>query len=289
MDEETGVENKEQAIIPAHQQTVDFYGDPIPVAQTPDGEFYVPLNPLTTFLGLSFGGQRSRVLRDPVLSARTRMVTMARSDGRQRAMLCLPLDLLPGWLFGIETSRVRADLVEKLTRYRAECFRVLWNAFKQDVMPPPPSGTGLSGAQLALEIATAIQHLAQQQVEMETQLGQVAGKQEVIADYLRGYIRDQQQWRQQTESRLGGLEMRLDPANVVTEEQAAEIALAVKNVGKVLETQGERAGYSRVYSEMYRRYRISSYKNLPRARYEEVLAWLHSWFEDLDKAKGTQT
>src|SRR5262245_9752561 len=122
MDEETGVDKKEQALVPSRQQTVDFYGDLIPVAQTPDGEFYVPLNPLTTFLGLSFGGQRSRVLRDPVLAARARMVTMARSDGRQRAMLCLPLDLLPGWLFGIQPGRARPEIEVKLIRYRAECF-----------------------------------------------------------------------------------------------------------------------------------------------------------------------
>jgi hypothetical protein len=33
---------------------------------------------------------------------------------------------------------------------------------------------------------------------------------------------------------------------------------------------------------MYRRYRISSYKNLPRARYAEVLAWLAAWYQELE-------
>jgi hypothetical protein len=33
---------------------------------------------------------------------------------------------------------------------------------------------------------------------------------------------------------------------------------------------------------MYRRYRVSSYKNLPRARYTEVLAWLAGWAQELE-------
>jgi hypothetical protein len=32
---------------------------------------------------------------------------------------------------------------------------------------------------------------------------------------------------------------------------------------------------------MYRRYRISSYKNLLAVRYQEVLDWLHGWFAEL--------
>jgi hypothetical protein len=48
-------------------------------------------------------------------------------------MLCLPLDLLPGWLFGIQPTRARPELVDKLKRYRRECFRVLWNTLKGDL------------------------------------------------------------------------------------------------------------------------------------------------------------
>jgi hypothetical protein len=37
-----------------------------------------------------------------------------------------------------------------------------------------------------------------------------------------------------------------------------------------------------VYAELYRRYRISSYKNLPATQYEAVLTWLHGWYQELD-------
>ncbi len=42
------------ALVPVQEQIVDFYGDKIPVAQTPEGDLYVPLRPLTDFLGLAF-------------------------------------------------------------------------------------------------------------------------------------------------------------------------------------------------------------------------------------------
>src|SRR5689334_19773106 len=127
------------AITPLREQIVDFYGDNIPVAQTPDGGLYVPLRPLTDFLGLASGPQRRRVARDEVLAEGARLVVMQGADGRQREMLCLPLDMLPGWLFGIQPTRVRPALADKLKRYRAECFRVLWQAFKGDVLPTPPA------------------------------------------------------------------------------------------------------------------------------------------------------
>jgi hypothetical protein len=261
------------ALTPLHERIVDFYGDAIPVAQTADGGLYVPLRPLTDYLGLTFSSQRLRVLRDDVLAGQARLVVLARSDGRHVEMLCLPLDLLPGWLFGVQPSRARPELVDKLRRYRLECFRVLWQAFKGDVLPAAPADD-LSGAALALEIATAVQHLARQQLDIETRLSDIGGRHQVMADYVRGFIK-------KTDQRLTALELQLSSGATISEAQAAEIALAVKNVGQRLVSQGDKNGYAKVYSELYRRYRISSYKNLPSARYEEVLAWLRSWYEEL--------
>ena len=40
-------------------------------------------------------------------------------------MLCLPLDLIPGWLFGIQIGRIGEDIRPKLIRYRRE-WSWLW-------------------------------------------------------------------------------------------------------------------------------------------------------------------
>src|SRR5207244_10038462 len=127
---------------------------------------------------------------------------------------------------------------------RADCFRVLWEAFRGAGVPPTTTEeAALSGAALALEIATAIQHLAQNHLEIERHLADVAGRQDVMADYLRGFI-------VQTNQRLTALESATGRDATITEAQAAEIALAVRAVGQRLETRGDREGYAKVYSQM---------------------------------------
>jgi len=115
--------------------------------------------------------------------------------------------MVPGWLFGISASRVRADLKERLSLYRAECFDVLWGAFKGEIMPYAPAAaqSGLTAAQQTLEMITAMQHLAQQQVEMERRVTNVEGRQEVIASYMRDFIHDTRKRLKDSEQRLSGL------------------------------------------------------------------------------------
>jgi len=275
-------------LVPQREQAVAFYGDVIPVAQTPDGGLYVALRPLTDFLGLDFSAQRRRVLRDEVLASRTRAVLITATDGRQREQLCIPLDLLPGWLFGITTTRVRPALVEKLNRYRADCFRVLWETFKGDGAPllPPPTDAAVvpSGAALALEIATAVQLLAQNQLEIEQRVAEVAGRHDVMADYVRGFIVE-------TNARLSALEETTGQGAAITDGQATEISLAVKAIGQLLQAGGNREGYAQVYAALYRRYRINTYKALPATRYAEVIDWLHRWYREVappEDAAGTE-
>jgi len=255
------------------QEVVDFYGDPIPVAQAENGDLYVPIRPLTDFLGLASGPQRRRIARDAVLAPAVRMIRMTGADGRQRVLLCLPLDLLPGWLFGVTPGKANADIREKLHRYRAECFKVLWNAFRQNLpaaLPPPT----LSGAALALEIATAIQSLAQDHLALEGQVTDLAGKQGTMAEYMRGWIK-------QTNARLDTLEVHLNVGATISEAQAVEIAGAVKAVAQALEARGQQNTFQQVWGDFYRRYRVQAYRNLPAARYEEALTWLHSWYGEL--------
>ena len=268
------------ALVPVREQRVDFNGDSIPVAQAPDGTPYVALRPITDYLGLAFSPQRRRVLRDEVLAARLRTILMTAADGRRREVLCLPLDLLPGWLFGVTPSQARPEVVDKLKRYRADCFRVLWEAFKGEAAHPVSTDTEAdtrvapSGAALALEIATAVQHLARNQLEIEGRLADVAGRQDMMADYLRGFIVD-------THQRLHALEQATATEVTINEAQAAEIALAVKAVGQRLEAGGDREGYAKVYAALYRRYSISTYKALPAARFPAVRDWLHAWYEEV--------
>ena len=44
-------------------------------------------------------------------------------------MVCLPIQHLNGWLFGIQTGKVHPDAKEKLLLYKRECYKVLHEHF----------------------------------------------------------------------------------------------------------------------------------------------------------------
>lgn len=272
------------ALIPVRQEIVEFYGDQLTGVLVPGPEgaavWCVPLRPICDYLGLSWSGQRERTMRDEVLASVMRFVRVTRTNsaGGNPNVLCLPLEYLPGWLFGINAARVKdPELAEKIARYRRECFRVLCRAFAPDLLPPeeaPSITPDLTLATQAVEQARAQLQLAEQQLAFEQELARVRNKQEVMAGYIRGFVL-------RTHARLDALELRTGIAAAITEAQAAEIMLAVKAVGSLLPTQSGQNGYQQVYSEMYRRYGISAYRNLPAARYQEALDWLRGWYTEI--------
>ena len=274
----------EQALTPIEVRTVEFYGDAITGALVRVGDesqVYVPIRSICDYLGLSWVGQRERIMRDEVLAEAVQFVRVTRTNNSERRgdpnVLCLPLDLLPGFLFGVNAARVKAELRDKIIRYRRECFRVLWEAFRPAILPaaelaPRP---GQSGAALAYELATAVANLAREQMEAEQRLG--------------GRIDAMARWAKRTDERITALELRLtEDDEQISEAQAAELALTVKTVANALLQHGAANGYQRVYGELYRRYSISSYKSLPRRRFQEALEWLRAWLGEIDVETGGQ-
>ncbi|MCB8980639.1 MAG: hypothetical protein H6657_24785 [Ardenticatenaceae bacterium] len=126
----------EQSLEPVREVTVDFYGDEIPTALVvidEDGRqvVYVPVRPLVEYLGLSWSGQWERIKRDAVLSEIVQGVRVTRTpeEGGTQVMLCLPLDYINGFLFGINANRVKPELRDRLITYQRECYQVLSAAF----------------------------------------------------------------------------------------------------------------------------------------------------------------
>ncbi len=212
---------EEKALIPIEEQKVDFYGDEITTALVEvEGQsvMYIPLRPICEYLGLSWSGQRERTIRDRVLSQEVALVRVTRSTatGGIPDSLCLPVDFLNGWLFGINASRVKPEHQEKVIRYQRECYRVLREAFN----PQPLTDLDLEQTQAtqALEqikaTGLAVAKLAEQQIEMEKRLTKRFDK---AAQVFTSF-----------DSRLGTLEDKLSPATHVTEEQAETISSLVK-------------------------------------------------------------
>lgn len=108
--------------------TVDFRSDTLFAVERDDGVF-VALKPIVQALGLDWKAQHRRVSEDAVL--REGMVTMTMpSVGGMQETTCLRLDLVNGWLFTIDESRVKDEEVrQRVLMYKRECHSVLFEHF----------------------------------------------------------------------------------------------------------------------------------------------------------------
>ncbi len=253
-----------KALMPTTEKFVDFYGDRINLLLMEDTA-YVPLRPMAEFLGLAWSSQRQRTLRDNVIKKRVRNLIVTAADNSQREMMCLPLDLLPGWLFGISVSRARKELQEKLDRYREECFQVLWESFQEGRLTAVPAFESI------LENDTP----AVQTYKMLQAMAQMARNQVLLEARLTNRLEDHEDRLERIEAHLG------DSRRNITPEQASHISQAVKAIALELSSRSGRNEYGGVYGELYRRFKIPAYRELPARRYEEAMAWLKEWWASL--------
>ena len=109
--------------------TVDFHGDQLVGIEEGDN-VAVALKPIVEGMGLAWHGQYERLKRDPILASELRVTRIPSAGGPQEA-ICLPVDLVPGFLFRIDATRIKKDDVRaKVLTYQRECYRVLNDAFQ---------------------------------------------------------------------------------------------------------------------------------------------------------------
>lgn len=258
-------EDETKALVATAEEHVDFYGDEL-IAVEVEGEVYVPVRVICDYMELSWSGQRQRMRRDPVLSEAlvSVCVTHPESERGAREMLCLPLKYLNGWLFGVNANRVKPELRERVIQYQRECYDILARAFQARAVERRGSSS-LAGIR---EMALAIAMMAEQQMALE---GRVATAEERLdkAAMVVGEIG----------RRLKSVEGKLRPDAYITDEQAAEISLRVKALARLM--GGESAQYQSVFSELYRRFGVASYKLIRMEQYEAVLGFLEEWREEV--------
>lgn len=267
----------ENALVPTEQRQVAFYDDEVTavfVEENGEKTIYVPIRPLCNFLGIAWTAQRQRILRDPVLSEEMRPVIVTiTGTGQEVETLCLPLDYLNGFLFGINATRVKEEIRERLIRYQRECYKVLSEAFKEGRLTPDPLFDELlqsdSESVQAYKMLQAMVKLARNQIMIEAKL-----------DTHDLELSDHRQRLEQLEITLGA------PDYYVTPEQAMQISQAVKAVAHELGKRSKRNEYGGVYGELYRRYKVNSYKHLPKNKFEDAMAWLNEWLNSLYDAES---
>ena len=257
----------DSALVPVEQKNVAFYDDEITavlVEENGEQTVYVPIRPICDFLGVRWNAQFERINRDIILTEVGRTVRVIRTEGTRqvgRKLFCLPIDYLNGWLFGISVERVKPEFQDRIVRYQRECYKVLAEAFREGRLMTSPSfdfdallKQDTPEVQIYKMLAGMTQ-LARQQILMQAQ----------VDDH---------------ETRLQDIEHALGKSDhFITRSQAMEISQAVKAIALEMGKRSKKNEFGGVYGELYRKYEINSYKELPAARFDEAMGFLNDWLQ----------
>lgn len=247
-------------LVAIEQKEVEFYGDELTAVKADDGRVYVSIRHMCESLGIDTQGQRQRINRHAVLD-RGLMVCNLHTIQGDRDHYVLRVDLVPLWLSGIRTSTVNEDVRAKLEKFQEEAAAVLWEAFQAGELAGDVDMDDLlardTEAVQAYKMLAALAKMARQQVILESRVISIEARlQDVEAALLTGDA-------------------------VLTQDEASQIAQAVKGIALVWSKRSGRNEYGAVYGRLYDQFGVTGYKNLPRSRFQEALNWLAVWREEL--------
>ena len=128
-------------------QTINFNNQQLLTVEK-DGIKYVAVKPICENLGLAWAAQFVKIKENQILSEGVSIIEMP-SDGGIQETICLPIDMINGWLFTINPNKVSEEIRPVVLYYQRECYKALfefWNKPKEQepskpVEPPPSPGS----------------------------------------------------------------------------------------------------------------------------------------------------
>ena len=128
-------------------QTISFNNQSL-ITVEQNGNHYVAMKPICENIGLAWQPQVLRIKRDEVLS-QGMIVMIIPTNGGNQNMICLPIEYLNGWLFGIDINRCNPEIRDTLIKYKKECYQALhdyWFNGKAERKTTVDDRTGLRNA-----------------------------------------------------------------------------------------------------------------------------------------------
>lgn len=94
-----------------------------------DGGIFVPIKPICEAIGIDVDAQRNKLNSDEFFNSTTAIITAVAADDKEREMFCIRLRDVYGWLATINPGKVAPEAREAVSRYRRECYDVLYEHF----------------------------------------------------------------------------------------------------------------------------------------------------------------
>jgi hypothetical protein len=254
-----------EVLAPLEQHTIMFYGKPLVVVRLPNGDPAVVLRYFCDNLKLALTGQIARVNRKKALASGLCYARIETSGGPQ-VMAVLTLKVTPGWLFGIDASRVSEDMRPEIERYQAECVDVLYEWASSSRLAAPAS---LVPAESVTKPETPGQGASREQwrdyfLQMAT-----------FTDWQISV----EEWQGSVENRLESLEAlvpdileRLPPPTITARHQN-DVKHYVIELGKATNKHPQT-----IWSMVYTAFQVPTYKDLREADWDKIQQWFRAQF-----------
>lgn len=281
------------SIVPAEQKSIDFYGESLIALRDLEGLIWVPLRRLCEAIGINLQGQLDRVERDPVLREEMRSVSVTLTDGRAFDMSCLPLKYVRAWLFGVNASRVRPAVRDKLIQYQREVIEIIDRHFTR----PAPAG-GMDERVMEAMRDNALQQAKlwetmiaeQRRLRAVEELVQVVDERvsdhdRILDDHATAiiHLRNLQEQQSLLLTKFNAAVQLLPmPSDTISPAQKAIIKELVDDVVAEAQTRGLRLGqgrndYPAVWAALKQRFDVAKYDELTVAQFEPCVTWLKAW------------
>jgi len=277
-------EQKDQlAIEPLEQENVPFHGQSIIAVRLPDNRICVVLRWVCESLNLAPGRQVSRIQRTAAIAnelVRVRVVT----PGGIQTMPAITLRGFPVWILGINPNEVKDErLKEMIIAYQVEAVDVLYNHFSkrrlasaesQAIVPAEPTKpTPPQPEAPSSEWISYYQHMIQwHQWKQDMEV----------------WRNETEQWKEETRTEIGEIKTEIRDLKEEVRSILPQFGLATEHrettrnkVLKISKLEGFDNPGS-VWSELNTAFGVTTYKNIPDEKWEQVSKWLQG------REKGAQ-
>ena len=96
---------------------------------TENSKRYVAIRPICEAIGVDYPSQFQKIKDNPILASTVVMITTVGADDKKRKMTTLPFRYVFGWLFRIDSRKVKAEIRKSVEKYQRECYDVLFDTF----------------------------------------------------------------------------------------------------------------------------------------------------------------
>jgi len=253
------------------QLPITLFDSVVLAARTGDGTIWLVLRDLCASLGLALEAQRRRIRANDLLH----LTQLRIREGNQlRTLDALQLDDVPVWLIGVQAQRVNEDVRARVEYVRAYLVAAVRAAFAQL--------TGLAEASHKVEDLRDLDRIELALRELE-ELGARQSTLEASQDRARIAFRDLTALVREIQSRVQALEaqskLHLSPAQRGTVYQLVQTWGSAQATRRPDRRSGE--AIRACWRQFNQRFGISTYTDLPAARYDEAIQFIKAQYRAL--------